>query len=1216
MTKVRKTALWILCGAGGLILLLFLLFGLLAPKLVHLDAVKSRLLGELSERAGIQGEFRKIRFSFFPTPRLIIRDVTLELPEKMTATVDSLTLVPRLLPLLKGDLKPGAIRMRSPQVSMVIPELMQEEAPGGNGFSAAEAEKKIRSIMSVFQLDGQDLTVTVVNATLGLWDPRNNHYGFKHVNARAAISQEKLELQLSGGQSTLWESIEFNGWLIPADFRSSGKLVIKGSLPEPVQAYCYPNAPMRVGYSKLDVDLSFSSEGPRTLRASFDASTPLITLSDGCENLELKNGSASGSITLEGRKLDVTLGKLVFNYPQVNLTGRFLRDPAARNVSIELQGKDMDVAAVRRVTLALQGDRQAIQKVFEIIQAGQVPAITYTAHGEVMADLKKPENHLIRGSIHHATVYIPKIQLQIDDAAGDAVITNNILEGTNLVGRTGNSLGSEGLLKVALTGGDGPFHLDIMIDADISELPPVLHRVVKNDPFQRELALIKNVKGKTRGRMILGETLQDVKTRLEVGEFELSADYTRVPQRMDLHGGSLFFEDRTISMTALTARFGKSVLSQMDLAYRWDGEPQMQLTARQGTRISLDEVYPLLLTIESVKAAPKAFEPLNGTLNLDSVRFQGPLLKPQAWSLAAKGAAEDALIQCAGFPYPITAKRGKLEATQDKLTLNGFETNFQDAALTVSGTLGNLFKGVSSVDLAMRGTIGPQANETISGLFQLPPQFRAISPLSVSNSHLVWEKGGVLSMSMDMFPPDGPKVSIDVQGLEDGVEIKHLSVKDDESDAFITLKLRKKAFKLGFFGVLSNKSLDRLLVKNELLTGWIKGTFQAYVRRNQPMTSTARGELQAAGFVYSYRLQNPARIESAYIQARGSKIRVKSADITWQDSKLSLKGGVTFSPSGFKFDMDLAADTLDYEKLKQLQKNADDAKSSAQEPGRKDLKLRGMLRVKADRFTFGKMTWNPVEANVYFGDEGTNVEIKRADLCGIGSSGAVHFSGGKAQFALQPEARGGDLDSALTCLWDKKGLLTGKFDLKGNMSSDDAEGDITSTLAGELELNAKNGRIRRFELLAKIFKMINFTEIFRGVLPDLLNEGCAYDTIKARGKFQEGKLIFENSVVDGACVRMVWHGEIDLVNKKIDITVIVAPFRTVDRIIDKVPLVGKWLNGSLISIPVKVSGDLSDPTVIPLSPTAVGVGLAGFMKRTFELPFSLFQPFTNGAKPK
>ncbi|HUV77924.1 MAG TPA: hypothetical protein VMW06_07690, partial [Desulfobacterales bacterium] len=53
---------------------------------------------------------------------------------------------------------------------------------------------------------------------------------------------------------------------------------------------------------------------------------------------------------------------------------------------------------------------------------------------------------------------------------------------------------------------------------------------------------------------------------------------------------------------------------------------------------------------------------------------------------------------------------------------------------------------------------------------------------------------------------------------------------------------------------------------------------------------------------------------------------------------------------------------------------------------------------------------------------------------------------------------------------------------------------------------------------------------------------------------------------------------------------------------------------SLISIPVRIEGDLNNPRVTPISPTAVGSGLLGIMKRTLRLPVKMIEPvFLNQA---
>jgi hypothetical protein len=90
-----------------------------------------------------------------------------------------------------------------------------------------------------------------------------------------------------------------------------------------------------------------------------------------------------------------------------------------------------------------------------------------------------------------------------------------------------------------------------------------------------------------------------------------------------------------------------------------------------------------------------------------------------------------------------------------------------------------------------------------------------------------------------------------------------------------------------------------------------------------------------------------------------------------------------------------------------------------------------------------------------------------------------------------------------------------------------------------------------------------------------------------------------------------------LVNQRIDLVVAVAPLKTVDWIVRHIPIVGYILGGTLVSIPVKVQGDLYDPTISPLDPAEVGLGFLGIMERTLNFPIKFIKRiFKDFEKPK
>ncbi len=66
-------------------------------------------------------------------------------------------------------------------------------------------------------------------------------------------------------------------------------------------------------------------------------------------------------------------------------------------------------------------------------------------------------------------------------------------------------------------------------------------------------------------------------------------------------------------------------------------------------------------------------------------------------------------------------------------------------------------------------------------------------------------------------------------------------------------------------------------------------------------------------------------------------------------------------------------------------------------------------------------------------------------------------------------------------------------------------------------------------------------------------------------------------------MKLTGQGTLDIISQKIDFNIIVAPLRIVDRILGIVPLVGGILR-TVLTVPVKVKGNIKDPEVTLLDP--------------------------------
>jgi hypothetical protein len=343
------------------------------------------------------------------------------------------------------------------------------------------------------------------------------------------------------------------------------------------------------------------------------------------------------------------------------------------------------------------------------------------------------------------------------------------------------------------------------------------------------------------------------------------------------------------------------------------------------------------------------------------------------------------------------------------------------------------------------------------------------------------------------------------------------------------------------------------------------------------------------------------------------KIDVKSTNLIWGKNHLILSGQINLSKHGLLLKMNVNADGLDWNRIDSLLKKLSGEQAQAKQRKGK-INWLGTIYVKSDSLLWQTYTVRPLEAEITLKPQKVAVTVHRADICGISLRGLLNWSDQMLDLYFVPTVSNYKLVSTLPCLTAKEDLATGTYSLSGEILAKAKSEAITRSLTGRLGFTATQGRIYRFGLLAKLLAILNVTEIYRGEIPDLIGEGFAYRSISANAKLQGGKIIMEECTIDGVSMGIACEGEIDLVEKEVDLIVLVAPFKTVDRIVEILPLIGNVLGGKLISIPFKAKGDLNDPTVYALPPTAVGSGILGILERTLKLPITIIQPVISGVK--
>lgn len=478
----------------------------------------------------------------------------------------------------------------------------------------------------------------------------------------------------------------------------------------------------------------------------------------------------------------------------------------------------------------------------------------------------------------------------------------------------------------------------------------------------------------------------------------------------------------------------------------------------------------------------------------------------------------------------------------------------------------------------------------------------------------------------------GPRIEADVVETPGEFSIRRLAIKDRDSDAEMAVSSLKDGLRIGFSGTLGDKTMDALVTGDGPFKGQIAGKFQADLYPGNPEKLSAAGEIALSNFQWPFLLPSNEIIEKASIEARGKKLNIKSATAIWEGSRINFTGNIAVTDSSYLLDLNASTASLDLDRILKSEWVAGKVgkKPAPVRPGFRekvwDMPLTGVVHVETGRLLYAKMLWAPAKADVLLNRGAVAIRLTRATICGISTPGKIRVGPEGTDIALDISARGKDLQSTLACFFSKKRLVSGSYELSGHIEAKgpgvggkvpvDSAG-LAQSLQGQVALQAKGGRIFRFNAFTKIISVLSVSEIYRGVVPDLINKGCPYKSLQLKGAIKNGILVLSDSVLDGPSIKMVFSGRIDLVRNEINVIALVAPQRTVERVVNATPLVGTVLKDAFVTVPVRISGDLADPSVVLLSPGAIGHELLGVMQRLVKLPFTIFQPLIkNGASKK
>jgi len=265
------------------------------------------------------------------------------------------------------------------------------------------------------------------------------------------------------------------------------------------------------------------------------------------------------------------------------------------------------------------------------------------------------------------------------------------------------------------------------------------------------------------------------------------------------------------------------------------------------------------------------------------------------------------------------------------------------------------------------------------------------------------------------------------------------------------------------------------------------------------------------------------------------------------------------------------------------------------------------LYVNVGQLTYKKMVFRNVKTRIDFTKDKTQIYISHANLCDLAVTGMVQLPLAATDnqvitnFAIQPFDNK-NIEDMMSCLFKNNNIITGSYSFTCQLSGQASSKIIFQRQNGTLTLKALNGRIYKWTFLSRLLSVLNILHF-----TDITKEGIGYSTIMIEADIKDSIIYLKKAVVEADNMALIASGRIDPLNDNIDITCLVAPLKTIDDIIKYIPVINTMLSGRLVSFPARATGSLTDPTIIPLAPSAVGKGLINMLGDILKTPVKIFE---------
>ena len=681
---------------------------------------------------------------------------------------------------------------------------------------------------------------------------------------------------------------------------------------------------------------------------------------------------------------------------------------------------------------------------------------------------------------------------------------------------------------------------------------------------------------------------------IEVVRSNAAVKLAALPFKISAHAARVSITEHQLHISHAQGAVGDSPFS--DAGAQIELRHPMRVSAASGrATLKLEQWFAWL----RAKAPLDDIASLSGSVDVALTRLALRFDRPQEVDFEALVKPDKVSAGLKMLPAAVVIHGGSVQATRDQVRFAGVSAGMLDARASVSGSF-SLTSSALELSLA-DGLSDEKLLRWALERAEVAPRLEPRAPLRFAAQRIAWSPKAPVEVDARLEFDGGPALTLALASRPGLLELKRVTLKDASSDMTASATVAAMQIEATFSGKLQGSSLAAMLrTRPPEVSGTARGELRFAMDRAQPARSVAAGRLRVEALDLGWLAGKRAIVEAIDLSADASGVRIADARLDWDEQRFRLSGSVQRTDGHPLIEARLDSPGVDLARLLPPPR--------AKVPGEKKAELwplpvRGRIEVRTAFIEHGRYRVEPFDGVLSLEPQRALLEVKQARMCGVSFPLELEVTPDGPLLDIHLAMKDQPFEKSLHCLTGGTVQITGNADLSAELRIRSRRPHLVRDLTGTAQLELRQGHVQKFALLGNILSVRNVGSVQR-----MNEEGFAYRSMHARGRFENGAFLVDQAAFDSDAINLAATGRVDLLGPHSNLAVLVGLLTTVDRVAGAIPIVGDIFGGSLTALPVAVSGDIREPRVVPLGPRAVTQRLLDILGNTAKVPGKLLLP--------